>query len=130
MLTDKFLKANRKVQTAFIKHIQDELTSLELRTSLDMMSQAGDQMLDPSIPVMPMQQPQQPGVLPQAPGMGMQQPGQIPMDMGQGMPPAGSLPAAPMQQPTLNSVMGGTGLMNAQQPVMPPAGSPTALPAL
>lgn len=122
MLTDVFLKAPRAKQMKMLEHVEKELTSLEMRSVLDQMSSVGPELLDPSVPlqnVQPPGQPMQPGQPPQQPPM----PGQMP-----GMPPA--MPPPPMGAPQPGPVTAGTGLPNPANPVMPPAGNPTALPVL
>lgn len=137
MLTDDFLKAKKPIQRKFLDHIEKELSSLELRTSLDEMSQAGLTELDPSVPIQPptpqgggMGTPpmQGQGVPPQpgsAPPMGALQ-GQPPM----GMPPQGPPPGPAMASPNLAAIMQGTGLNNIANPRMPAGGAVTALPTV
>lgn len=139
MLTDKFIKAKRPVQNKFLTHLEKELQSLELRMSLDQMSEEGVTELDPSVPIQPPQPPMPPMGMPgnmppqQPPGGGM--PGAMPPVPGgppQGQPPApmmgGAMP--PQGPPNLASIMSGTGLMNPANPTMQPGGSITAIPAL
>lgn len=147
MLTDEFLKAGKKAQNLFLKHLTAELESLELRTDLDQMSQQGPEMLDPSIPIQPAmpQMPPQPGMMPG--GMPGQPPmgGGAPMPGGQPpmMPPPGGAPGqmpmpggAPMGmpppgagQPTMGGILG-TGLTNPANPRMPGPGNITAMPTV
>ncbi len=104
MLTDKFLNAPAKKQRAFVAHVQEELKSLELRTTLDIMSQEeGMTGLDPTAPIQLPPPPPTPG-----------------------MPPQG-MPAAPAPQPTLGSVM--TPTAPAAPGVVPPQ-QPTGLPTV
>lgn len=132
MLTDDFLKADKKKQNAFLDHIQKELASLEMREALDQMGQQGTSMLNPAIPIQP-PMPQMPGM----PGGNMPpQQGGVPggMPMGPAQPPMGAgqpVPQpSPVSQPSLQSVMGGTGLMDAQNPTMQSSGNPLTLAAL
>lgn len=73
MLTDKFLTAPAKIQKKIIDLIDKELQSLELRTSLDLMSSENPEMLNPANPIPPPQALQQPPQQPMGP------PGQPPM---------------------------------------------------
>jgi hypothetical protein len=128
MLTDVFLKAKPGYQKTFVKHVQDELQSLELRTSLDEMSQQSMELLNPSVPIQPPQPPMPPMM--GAPGM-MPPPGGAPMGQPpMGMPPQGPPMGGAPQPANLGSIFGGTGLPNPANPQTPPMGSVTALPAL
>lgn len=120
MLTDKFLKAGRRIQNLFLKHLEKELQSLELRTDLDQMSQqGGPEALDPSVPIQPpMQQPMQPS-MGGAPMMPPQQPMAPQAPMGAPAPP-------PMGQ----GIMQGGGMMNPANPRMPGPNNLTALPQI
>lgn len=133
MITDKFLKSPRKIQNNFLTHIEAELASLELRTSLDEMSQQGAEMLNPQIPIQPPMPPQMPG----GPSMGMpptgppQMGGGMPQPMGapgmmppMGQPPVGSPPAS------LGNIMTPAGLTNMANPRIQGPQSMTALPSL
>lgn len=129
MLSDTFLKADYKLQKAFIDHIQAEISSLELRQALDAMSTQGIQALDPAVPI----QPPAPMMPPMGGGM---PPG---MDIGMGAPgglPASSGPMAPpsetqmVPQLDLASIMRGTGMMNPENPQTAPLPNPTALPVI
>lgn len=113
MLTDEFLKAKASKQKIFVKHVQDELASLELRTSLDEMSQQTMELLNPSIPISPMQ--------PSAPPM--QNVGMNPQGPPMGMSPNGQPQAA-----SLSGIFGGTGIPNPAAPQPPPLSNPSALP--
>lgn len=118
MLTDKFLNGKKPLQTQFIKHVKAELESLELRTTLDIMSQQeGDTALDPNTPI----------ALPPpiAPPMGAPMPGGMP---GQGQPPMGGAPAPQGASPTMGSVFGGTGVPSPSQPQAGNPAQATALP--
>lgn len=132
MLTDVFLEAKPAIQRKFVEHVQLEVSSLELRTALDQMSQGGPQALDPDNPVQSPPPAAPPMMPPQDMGVGGAPP------MGGGMPP---LPASagPMAPPSttgvvpsldLGSIMRGTGMMNPENPQTPPLPAPTALPAL
>lgn len=101
MLTDEFLKAKPKYQNALIKRVKEYIASLELRTSLDEISQNPEQ-LDPSIPIPPPQPPQP--ALPQAP-----------MGQSVGQPPQMSTPpmGQPIQPPSLGNVFQGSPMPNA-----------------
>jgi hypothetical protein len=127
MLTDKFLKAPMPLQKTFVKHIQEELQSLELRTSLDQMSQEGDTMLNPDMPIQPPMSAMPMGGTPgQMPPMG----GPMP---GPGLPPQNAPMAAPsttqaLPPMDLASIMRGSGMTNPQNPQLQPMGNPTALP--
>ncbi len=91
MLRDDFLKAkNSKRKMAFLKYYDEALTSLELRTSLDIMSKEGLQMLEPQQKIQPLPPPQPP-----MPPMSPQMPGMPPGSP----PPNGMLPGAPQPQP-------------------------------
>lgn len=89
MLTDKFLKAGSKLRNAFLKHLEAELASLELRTSLDQMAEQGAEMLNPNMPIQPPALPQQPPMMP--PQMGGSMPPGAPVPGG-GMAPVGAPP--------------------------------------
>lgn len=90
MLSDKFIKGKPSDQKAFIEHIEKELQSLELRTSLDLMSNQNPELLEPTNPITPLDQLQQ------------MQPQQPPMP---GQPPAGP-PGQPPMQPPMGPQMG------------------------
>lgn len=129
MITDEFLKADKPKQRALLRHIQQELASLELRTSLDQMTQQGGvEALNPQLPI----QPPQPQQQPMAPG-GMPpqgQPGQpMPPQMGQSM--LGQI-GAPMGGPApgMSQLNQGIGLPNPANPRVQPMGNPSALPVL
>lgn len=135
MLTDEFLHAKTKLQNALIKHIKQELASLELRTALDEMGQESDQLLNPDVPI----QPPMPSQMPSQPGMGapgMQPPGGMP-PMQPGMPPSGPPMPPPMPQPgmlqpqpTMAGVMNTPptqGLVNQANPRIPAMGNPTGM---
>lgn len=124
MLTDDFLQGKPKNQLAFIKRIGEEVKSLELRTSLDQMSQEGVELLDPKVPIQPSMPP-----MPQASGMMPPgaMPGQPNVPAGQpGLPPGQLPPSSP--GPLLGNVTGGTPVPNMANPTMPPAGSVSSLP--
>jgi hypothetical protein len=131
MLTDKFLKAGKKIQSNFLDHLEKELESLELRTSLDQMSQEGGvEALSPQNPIAP----------PQPPQMGMPTPmGQPGMPPQPGMaPPPGAPPMGPppMQGPPQGAppmgagIETGAGMMNPANPRMPGPNNLTALPPI
>jgi hypothetical protein len=135
MLRDEFLKAKKKRQLDFLAYVEKALTSLELRTSLDVMSQQGDQMLDPNIPIQPYQppQPQMPMMPGAAPGMSATPPqGGVPgaspsMIPTQGQPSMGMPQGMPLPAP---SPMNGTPLQNPANPQLPQAGNPSAIPVV
>lgn len=135
MLTDEFLKAKRKDQQAFLKYVDKSLISLEMRTSLDMMSQQGgitalelDKPLPPldalqQQPAAPMGAPGAP-VAPPNPGQGPQMPPGAPMGGGPIMPGGGP-------EPMGGSPMNGLPLPNPSNPVIPnPAQNPSNLPVV
>lgn len=129
MLRDEFLKAGAKKQRAFLKFVDKCITSLELRTSLDLMSKEGIQMLEPQQSIQPLPPPMppmppmgQPGIMPQ--GM----PGQSNAPMGQpGSPP---MPGQPMPQLGMPPQMGAPQpqMPNPQMPVMPPPPTQSSIP--
>ena len=132
MIRDEFLKADKSKQMAFLKYVEKALTSLELRTSLDQMSQQGDQMLDPKVPIQPYQPPmQQPGMMPGAmPGaMPAMPPSVGAPGIAPGMSPApmGMPQGMPMPAP---SPMNGTPLPNPASPAIPNMQNPSAIPVL
>lgn len=141
MITDTFLKSKQKVQMAFIEHVQAEVTSLELRTALDQMSQQGPQALAPQNPIQP-PAPQM-GAPMGMPPMGGGQPGGG-MGMGAAPPTGGGMPpmpasAGPMAPPSTTqvmpsldvaSIMRGTGMMNPENPQTAPLPVPSALPVV
>ena len=86
LMTDKFLYADRKLQQAFIHHIEQEVQMLDRRAKLEEADKSG-LLLDPNIPITP-----EPPQLP-PPTQGMMPPMQ-----GQGMPPMGAQ-GAPVQSP-------------------------------
>lgn len=135
MLRDEFLKADRKKQKAFLDFVEKAISSLELRTSLDQMSQGGIAELKPEVPIQPPQpeqpqmQPMMPGAAPgQMPGLppqpGMMPPGAAPgmmpppQGLPQGLPPMGMPPQMP---PQLGAI---------PQPQVPPVQPPSAIPQL
>jgi len=128
MVTDVFLKAKKKVQDNFIVHVGAEVQSLQLRTDLDQMAQAGVEALAPGNPPQPVQPPMQPGGMPQPggmapPGPGMAPPG-APMPPG-GMPPppmgGAPMPPPPMGgMPSVGSVMGAAPAPELTNPGAPP----------
>ena len=131
MLRDEFLKAKKKYQVAFLKYVEKAVNSLELRTSLDLMSKGGIQMLEPQQPIQPLPPPMPPtppGMpgIPGQPGM-MPPPGMPPM--GGGLPPMGGAPQpGPMPpqppQPTIQPPMG------APAPPQPAGPQPPNLPSV
>lgn len=117
MLTDEFLNAKPKYQAAMIKRVQEYIKSLELRTSLDEISQEDDiEGMNPLSPIPPPQPPAIPGMPPVAapavPG-GPPLPPNIP-----GQPPVPA-PLPAQGQPSMGSVFGGTGLPNPGAPQVP-----------
>lgn len=122
MLTDKFLKAGKRIQNNFLDHLEKELASLELRTSLDQMSQEGGaEALNPANPIAPPQPPMPPMGPGMAPGGAPPPPG-----MAQGMP-MGPPPGSP---PMGQGIMQGAGMTNPANPRMPGPGNLTAMPTL
>jgi hypothetical protein len=98
MLSNKYLKADKKYQTAFMARLTQYLDEYELRTSLDQLSQmdlnkiSPDQQIPPPVPpqqFQQMMQPQQPGM---PPAGGPPQPGQMPPGGQPGQPPMGMPP--------------------------------------
>lgn len=135
MLRDEFMNANKKYQTAYLKYVDKAITSLELRTSLDMMSKEGLQMLEPQQPIQPLPPP----MPPQMAG-GMTPPGQPGAPPGLPPPNMGMTPGAPPQQPmgaltsippsAPGAVTNGLPLPNPSNPQMPPPSNPSSLPVL
>lgn len=139
MLRDEFLKADKKRQKAFLEYVDKAVDSLELRTSLDVMSQGSLDNLKTSTPIQPYQPPQPPmapvGGTPSAipapgasPGVASALP---PLASAPGMPPGpNTTPGIP--QPGLPPAgmppMAGTPLMNPAAPQMPNPNNVTALP--
>lgn len=141
MLTDDFLKAKRSIQGKLLSHIEKELESLELRTSLDQMSNEDVELLNPAIPIQPLMPPQPPPMPMAGGGMGaMPPPGGTPPMAGMppGLPPQGApmgpqngmLPGMPTQQPGPPGVMAGAGLTNPANPRIQGPQNLTALPTL
>jgi len=133
MVSDEFLKADKKKQSAFIKFVDKCIDSLDLRNALDEMSKQGPDALKPGAPQQPqmMQQPQ----MPMQPGM--QPPAQPPM-MPNGLPPSGA--GQPPQMGLLGSFppqapiapypeQGIPGLQNPSAPQTPSPASVTGLPS-
>lgn len=123
MLTDEFLKAKPKAQNALIKRVKEYITSLELRTSLDQISQ-DPKMLDPTVPIPPPQPP-----MPPAP-QGM--PGQPPAPGVPASPPLGQpsgVPGQPTPPPSIGSVFQGSAIPNQASPQTPPTSNVGSLPA-
>lgn len=141
MLTDKFLKAGKKIQSNFLDHLEEELQSLELRTSLDEMSQeGGTEALNPQNPIQPPMPPmaagtppmggQPPGMQPPPPGGMMPPPGALP-PQGGGTPGIGTFPTLPQPgAPMSEGIFQGAGMMNPANPRMPGPGNLTALPQI
>ena len=132
------------VQKKFLTYVDKAISSLELRTSLDQMSQQGVQNLETNIPIQPLQ-PEMPmggSAIPQMGGQPpMGAPSAIPpqpMQPPMGQPPMPMMPPQPMGQPPMGAgpmapggpVQNGTPLMNPANPQMPPAGNVTSLPTL
>ena len=118
MLSDDFMKAPKARQHALIDFIDEALNSLELRTSLDMLSNQNPEMLNPATPIPPPQamQPQQP----QGPPMG-----QPPMGPPQGQP---GLPNTPLQN--TNPMAGAGNLQAPENSTMQPSTNPAILPSI
>lgn len=122
MLTDKFLKADKAHQKRLLDHIQSELTSFEIRSSLDQMSNQNPELLSPEVPIQPPNfQPPMPPMAP--PGMPPQGP--------PGAPPQGPPPGAPMGPiaPGMNP-SAGVGLQSPESPTMQSSGNPAILPSI
>lgn len=122
MLRDDFLEAKKKYQKAFLKYVDKALTSLEIRTTLDIASREGVQALEPAQPL-----PQLPPLTPPMPAMPSSP------QMGQPMIPS----PGPMQgpvQPQLpiqgGNVTAGLPLPNPANPQIPNTGNPSSLPVV
>lgn len=107
LMTDKFLYADKKLQQAFIHHIEQEVQIISQRALLEDADKAGI-LVDPKTPVTP--QPPVPQPQPQMPmgGMPSMMVGgapQPPMNPGMPMPMGGGAPAMPQQSPVLSSLM-------------------------
>lgn len=130
MLTDEFMKAKRKYQTAFLKYVDKAITSLELRTSLDLMSKEGIQELEPQQPIQPLPPPA-PMPPPDMSMMGQPMP-QSPLSglpLGGGTP--SPMPPTPTPMPSApGSVTNGTPLPNPANPQMPDVSNPSSLPVI
>lgn len=128
MLRDEFLNAKKKYQMNFLKYVEKAVRSLELRTSLDLMSKEGIQELEPQQPIQPLpppMPPQMPGMPSQMPGQPGMMPGGIPGQPNVGAPPQGApppmpgqVPPQPMQAPQPQMAP------QPQQPVIPPPQQP------
>lgn len=117
MITDQYMKSSKKVQANMMQHVFQEVQSLQLRTDLDQMAQAGVEALAPGTPIQPPAPPMNPpmmgGGAPMGqPPIGPSGPGMVPPSGP--MPPQGPPMGAPM--PSMGSVMGG-----APPPQVPPA---------
>jgi hypothetical protein len=120
MLSDDFLKhKNRKHKLAFLKYYDEALKSLELRTSLDIMSREGVQLLERNQPVQPLPPPQQPG-LGMPPGMPGQQGGIMPPNPGAVPTPSPGLASQSPQIPNIPQPV----------PALPPQPAPPVQPVL
>lgn len=120
MLGEEFRKAPKKRQAALIEHIDQELESLELRTSLDLLSNQNPELLNPANPIPPPQQVQPPQPPPSPPG-------QPPMG-APGMPLGAPPPQpAPLAQPNPSA---GVGLQSPQSSAMQPSNNPAILPSI
>lgn len=122
MLRDEFMEAPKKYQNAFFKYVDRAIASLELRTSLDIMSQEGLQLLEPKQPIQPLPPitPPQPTGIPPSPLTGMP-PGQPGMTQNPAGPPALSSPG---------SATNGLPLPNPSNPQIPPPSNPSNLPVV
>ena len=107
MISDDFMEADKKRQKALMKFVDKMVTSLEIRTALDQMSEDPAN-LNTSVPIQPPQPPMQPGMPMQGQPMPGQMPPAQPPMMPQGMPPSG--PGQPPQG----------GLLGSMQPQMQP----------
>lgn len=128
MLRDEFLKAPKKYQQKFIAYVKKAVESLELRTSLDLMSKEGIQLLDPANPVSPLPppQPEQPGM----PGMPPGAPGAPPMGGAPMGPPGMMPPGGTPGQPTVGMPPQGAPILGGGlgAPQLPPSPQPPAMP--
>lgn len=130
MLTDEYLKSkDTKAQNFFIKRINEYIESLDLRTSLDQISQGSPDALNANNPIPPPQPPQpalppmpgQPGSPPPLPGAG-----QPPIPGGGMPPPPGGMPmpmppgaGQPLPQPSIGNIFQGSPVPNAGAPQTP-----------
>jgi hypothetical protein len=136
-----FINAPKGAQNRFAKYVDKCIDQLEMKLALEDASEIGPptgESLRPGAPLPNPNQPQPMGV----PGMGAPQgmpPGAMPPvggAMGAPQPPMMSGPVgpppmgAPMPQPSLSSVFGGTPVPAPGQAPAPQPGSPTSLPQL
>lgn len=130
MLTDKFLKAPKARQLALIELVDRELQQLELRTSLDLLSNQNPELLQPGTPIpSPQQLQQQPptGMPPQ----GMTPPQGQPMGPPPGQPPMGPPPGQPNTPLANTNPMAGVGNLQApNNSTMQPSTNPAILPSI
>jgi hypothetical protein len=124
MLTDKYLKAERKYQKAFNDRLKEYLDMYELRQSLDQLSELDMGRIAPDQPIPEPQPESQPNMGQQMPGgqpvPGMQpgmpgpmMPGQMPPGMPGMIPPSGNPGVMPGPGMGMGgSIFNGTPLMN------------------
>lgn len=124
MLSNKFMKAKKSYQLAFMDRLTQYLEEYELKSSLDQLSELDFNKLpmggQPIPPPMPQQQFQQ-AIAPPAPPMappGMPPPGGMPPGMPGGQPPQ-PMPGQPPQGGGQPGVFNGTPLMNPGRPQTP-----------
>lgn len=128
MIRDEFLKAPKKYQRVFLDYVEKAIKSLEIRTSLDIMSKEGLQLLEPNVPIQPLPPPMppQPPMMPGQPGM-MPPPGGAPGMPPMGQPP-GSMGAPAPGVPGIPPPTNGIPLQNPNNPVIPSPQNPTSVP--
>jgi len=115
MINDNFIKAKSSLQSAFIKYVNKNIDSFEMRDSLEQMSQGDPETMRPQNPIQPPMQTQpqfgpqdqgmMPGAMPPAPTMSQGQPMMPPSQMPMGAPETGMPvpnPAAPQTAPMGN----------------------------
>lgn len=130
MITDEFLKAPRKYQKKFLDYVEKAVTSLELRTSLDIMSKEGVQLLEPQQPIQPLPPPMPPQP-PMMPGAPMGQPGIPPGAPPIGPPPMpGGQPGSAIPPMNGGNVTAGLPIQNPNNPTPGNTANPTNLPTL
>lgn len=134
MLRDEFIKAPRKYQKAFLAYVDKAIASLELRTSLDIMSREGLQLLEPQQPIqplpppMPPMPPQMPGMMPPGIMPGGGQPSPQPGIPPQNLPVGGGVPLPSMGG--VPPIQNQTPMMNPANPVIPSPGNISAIPPM
>jgi hypothetical protein len=138
MLRDDFLKANKKRQKAFLDFVDKAINSLQLRQSLDEMSQQGAAALNPRLPIQPptpampagpMANPlagMPPAGLGAAPGTPNLPP---PIGLGSSNIP-GAAPGPAGAGGPMDNMTRGVGLMNESNPRMQSPENPSVLPPI